>query len=236
MLNQGDIDISLIPKEFGKRQEIKSSGGEEIVSTINRIAAGVVVFCLALSGGLYWYKNYRLTPELEKRNQDLDYAVKQLALKGNFNEIKKQDAFVQAATNLIKNHIYSSNLFHFIETHTHQDVRFQSVSFSVQDNLVIVNLPAKAKSVDAIAKQVVAFSHTLEDILRMKSAGRAGAEQPAGKKQRTDTAATAVNFSGYQYEANTGNYTFNLSMTLPIDYFHTNFSVVSPSQGDTSGQ
>jgi|GEM_PF-3260388 len=231
MLNQNDINISLIPKEVGKRPELRSSSGEAVVIIFNRILSGVLFFSVALWGGLYWYKESRLKGELEKRNQELIVAEQEIAQKGNFDEIKKQSSVIEAAINLIKNHLFASNILRFVETHTHQDVRFSSFGYQYTAEAgARIDLSADAKNVDAIAKQIIAFSTTLDDILRQ---GEAGSKRESSRKNKTDTAAYDLQFDGYKRNSNDGTYSFSLSFTLPSEFLKTNFlSLGTPSAGE----
>jgi len=116
-------------------------------------SGAVFILVLLLWGGLYFYKKSLVNQvsDLKKQQAEVfDSQDKELAAK--IVDFENGSALVQG---LLKNHVYSSNLFARLEDLTLPNVQWQTFSFSKTDN----HISARGFSSDysGLAKQILAL-------------------------------------------------------------------------------
>ena len=144
-------DISLIPKDYKKGLSI-----EAIFSKIGIFVFALVIIGLLIYGGLVFYNKSLVKDIKETENKikelndqkDKDFEKGAVSLDKALNSLK----------NILKNHLYWSNVFSKFEKTTVPQVVFSNFSGSInQDGSVALSLNGKTSGYTYLAKQMVSF-------------------------------------------------------------------------------
>jgi len=215
-------DISLIPKNLGPQKGSGVSGAFKIVS---RILMAVFTICLLASAGLYFYNN-----SLSARADDLHFQLEEVnkskELTQDIGEIQMMEKRLLAIKDLFSRHIYATNIFDYIEKHTHRNVRYTSFSYLINKDAnnnkkADISMDAEATDVESISKQIVAYSGG-----QNKSSGIDSQDEPVDILQAeeagpgTDMGVKDLQIGGYTFQFEEKKYKFNLNFVLPQEYLN----------------
>lgn len=163
-MEQKDQGLSLIPKEYTYKGEEKARRFD-FIKLFGNIFFGLFLISLLTYGGMFLYKKYFLEQQIADETNNLETIKKLPIFQKNLETIKNQDQKLMALTDLLAKHIFVSNLFGYIEKHTHQNVRFKSFGYKLSDKTADISLSAESKDVLSISKQMISFT-TLLAVMR----------------------------------------------------------------------
>ncbi len=146
-------DIGLIPKSYGKEKV----GFKTIFSKIGILLIGLLVLSLIVYGGLFYY-NKSLTERLSELQTQTEEINRQRDTK--FEEkVISLEAALNSLSNILKNHVYWSNVFSEFESLTLPQVSFSNFNASLKDDgSVDLTLSGNTSGYTYLAKQMVSFS------------------------------------------------------------------------------
>jgi len=117
----------------------------------------LLVFILATgsTASVYAYELY-MSKKVENMRVSLERA-KDAFEPSLIIELKKLDARIRSAGEILDNHIALSELFEMLEMETLETVRFKSFRYSARDDDISINLTGKAKSYSSVVLQSDVF-------------------------------------------------------------------------------
>lgn len=152
------LDVNLIPEEMNRHPELEV--GQKLF-TAGMVAGFSVLLVLLGYFGLSWYQ-IGVTREAVKVEDEvvaLDSQIKELEARRA--EAVEFQAYLGLVRSLLDQHVYWSQFFKLLETHTSREVFFSNFSMSGTNQLVI---SAQALDYDAVAEQIVALERATDFI------------------------------------------------------------------------
>jgi hypothetical protein len=159
-MDQKDQGLSLIPKEYTYKGEEKAKGFD-FIKLFGNIFFGLFLLSMLTYGGMFIYKKYFLAQEIVDQTQVLETIKKLPIFQKDLETIKNQDQKLIALTDLLTKHIFVSNLFKYMEKHTHENVRFKAFGYKKTEKSADITLNAESKDVLSISKQMISFTTLL---------------------------------------------------------------------------
>ena len=159
---ESNIKASFIPDKMPARQpggaapqSTESSGGG-LGDILILIAVVGLAASLALAAGVFLYDRF-LDASVQKKTEQLSRA-QQAFEPALIQELVRLDSRLQAADDVLANHLAPSELFNLLEELTLQSVAYRSMDYSVhEDGSVEIKLSGKARSVNGVALQASVF-------------------------------------------------------------------------------
>lgn len=174
ILPKRKFGITLMPAELVERPEIKRTKQMTILVIIILILGAI----LAVSFGILKWQDAKVVTELKRVEANLAAINQQIK---NLEERKNQAQILQrqlkAASKLLDQHIYWTNVFDFLEKNVIADVYFSNF---IGANDGFITMSAVAKSYKALAKQIVVFQ-TSEQIDKVSITSASASVDPMGK-------------------------------------------------------
>ena len=145
-------DISLIPKDYKTKTKIKLT-----FSKAGIFIGGLIILSLLFYGGLLIYNGF-LNKQFEQVQTQIEEANKQRDLEFE-EEAVLLDKSLKGLKEILKNHLYWSNLLSKIENLTLSQVNFSKFSGQLnKNNSVDLIFSGKAPGYSLLAKQMVSFN------------------------------------------------------------------------------
>lgn len=121
------------------------------IKIIGKILWVLTVILVIVTGSLYFWLNFRLSPQISSIEQEIE------TLNANQKVLQAQQFVVlqsqlRSLRTILENHIYGSNLLNFLESITHPQVRFESINVDLVTRKI--SLSSEAASFNVAAEQL----------------------------------------------------------------------------------
>lgn len=149
------IKASFIPDQVsaqkGKQASRKSSGGS-LGDVLILIAIVALAAALALGAGVFLYDTY-LDAQVESKEEQLARAQRSLEVR-LIEELLRLDTRLDAAGQVLAQHLAPTELFTILENTTLQSVSYETLNLLVDDdNTITLTMEGRAGSVNSVALQ-----------------------------------------------------------------------------------
>lgn len=176
------LDVNLIPEELVKANELKLS--RQLLNL-----SGVILIVLAIIGGAYgWLMSYqtKMNNKIKAVDEQISQINSQVSKYQKFKEeVTGYQSRLKDLDSLLGSHIFWTKFFSLLAAHTVPEVYYESLAAQTGAS---VTLSAKAKSYEALARQLVAFQQA-DDLVQKVSITSASAQLDA------EGAVSGVSFS-----------------------------------------
>ncbi len=149
----------VIPTSFVPKQPVRASGQYKSTGGNPFLLVGFILFGLSIAAsiGVFAYEKYLVGVRDSKRVEveQAQEAINSMAVE---DFIRTRERFV-SAQDLLEGHVAASKFFALLETLTLQNVRFDTLSFTLADDRTAeIQMTGIARSFNALAAQSSAFA------------------------------------------------------------------------------